>query len=411
MDVMHPRCCGLDVHAKFVTACRRIVGPGGRVNTESRRFLTTTAALGSLADWLAEGGVTHVAMESTGVFWKPIWNILEGRFTLLLVNARHVKQVPGRKTDVTDAEWLAQLLQHGLLQPSFVPDRPQRELRDLTRTRTKLIDQHTAASNRIRKVLEDANVKLGSVATDLLGVSARAMLERLAAGPIDPSAVAALARGRLREKQDALEAALTGHVTAHHRFQLRLLLQQLAFLEGQIAEVDREVAARTVPFEATIHRLDEIPGVDRRTAEILLAEVGGTVAPFPTPAHLASWAGICPGNHKTAGRQHEGPTRKGNRWLRRALTQAAWAATHAKKSYAAARFRRLVGRRGKKRALVAVAHTLLTSMYYVIAGADYHELGPTHLDARNAVHLTKYLVKRLQQLGHRVTLESDGVAA
>lgn len=412
MEILYARCCGLDIHNRFVVACCRVIGPSGEVQSEVRRFATDTGALESLASWLQAHGVTHVAMESTGVFWKPVWNVLESHVTLVLVNAQHVTQVPGRKTDVTDAEWLAQLLQCGLLRGSFVPPRPQRELRDLTRARTKLVDQQTAVANRIHKVLEDANVKLGTVASDSLGVSGRAMLEAIVGGETDPHQLAELARRRLRGKIPALEVVLHGHLTDHHRFQLRRLLRQLDFLAEEIRAYDERIAEGLRPFDSALARLDTVPGIDRRVAEVVLAEIGDTMTPFGDAAHLASWAGLCPGNYETGGHQRRGTTRKGNHWLRRALTQAAWGATRTKGSYASAQFRSLARRRGKKRALIAVAHSLLIGVYHVLADAvDYRDLGAQHFQRLNPEQLKRYHIKRLQRLGLAVTVTPIDAAA
>ena len=406
MEVVYPRCCGLDVHKRTIVACRRILGPRGRVEQTVRTFDKMTADLLALADWLAAAGVTHVAMESTGVFWKPVWNLLEGQFTLLLVNARHIKQVPGRKTDVKDCEWLAQLLQHGLVRGSFVPPPLIRELRDLTRTRTTLLHDRTRQVNRIHQLLEDANIKLGAVATDILGVSGRAMLRALVAGEADPAALAELARRRLRAKLPALQRALAGRVREHHRFLLGTLLAQIDFLEAQIAHLDARLEAQMRPFEAELQLLTTIPGVQARTAQVALAELGPDMAPFPSAAHLASWAGLCPGNHESAGKRHTGRTTKGNRWLRRALTEAAWAASRTRGTYPKAQYHRLVPRRGRKRAIGAVAHSLLEAMYHILKGrVPYRDLGPDHFDRLAPKHLTRYLVKRLEKLGHKVTLE------
>jgi transposase len=407
MDVLHAHCCGIDVHAKFVVACCRQIGSTGSVTKTSRTFGTMTADLQALAAWLTSEAVTHVAIESTGVLWQPVWNILEPHVTIVLVNPRDVRQVPGRKTDVTDAEWLAQLLQYGLLRSSFVPPVAIRALRDLTRGRAKLVDQTTAVTNRIHAVLHDANIKLGSVATDILGVSGRAMLQAIVDGETDPSRLADLARHRLRSKLPALRRALEGRVTDHHRFLLRRLLGQLAFLEAEIAIYDARIAEASAPFVAILARLDTIPGVDRRTAENLFAELGAEMSVFPTAAHLASWAAICPGNHETGGKQLKGTTRHGNRWARRALTEAAWGAKHTRGTYAAAQFRRLAARRGAKRAIVAVAHSLLVAAYYIIRDeVVYTDLGVAHFDRLAPTQLTRYFVKRLEGLGHKVTLET-----
>jgi len=359
-----------------------------------------------MADWMAAQGVTHVAMESTGVYWKPIYNILESRFTVLLVNARHLKQVPGRKSDIRDCQWIAQLLQHGLLKGSFIPPLPQRELRDLTRHRTQLVEEKTRTSNRIEKVLEDANIKLGSVASEVLGVSGRAMIQALIEGEKDPGQMADLAQRQLRGKIPDLKKALEGRLTEHHRFLLRLLWKQLTQQEALIAELEAKIEEVTVLFAGEIERLDAVPGVDRRVAEVVLAEVGADMNPFPTHRHLAAWAGMSPGNEESAGKRRKRRITPGNRWLKRTLVQAAWAASHTKKSYLASQFRRLVGRRGKKRALIAVGHSILVILYYLLKeGTQYADLGADFFDRLEPQRLTRYYVKRLEQLGHHVMLE------
>ena len=412
MDTMYRRCAGLDVHKQTVAACVRRVDSGGRVSKEVRTFGTTTAALLQLCDWLVSQGVEAAAMESTGVFWKPVWNILEGSIHLILVNARHIKNVPGRKTDVRDCDWIAQLLQHGLLRASFVPDRPQRELRDLTRQRSQLAAEQTRAANRIHKTLEDANVKLGSVATDILGVSGRDMILALIAGQNDPEQLAELARGRLREKLPQLREALQGHLSEHHRFMLGQLMDHLAYLDRQVAAFDERIEALMRPFQEALQRVMTMPGVGLRTAQNVLAEIGVEMSRFPTDQHLASWAAMCPGNRESAGKRHSGRTSHGNRWLRAALVQAAWAAGRSRKTYLSAQYRRLAGRRGKKRAIMAVGHTMLVMMYHMLRdGIDYHELGPDYLDKLQSRRLTHYLVKRLESLGHQVTLNPVNQAA
>lgn len=406
MDVVFAACCGSDVHQKSLVACVRVMEAASRVRKEVRTFATTTAALGELARWLQTCGVTHGAMESTGVFWKPVWHALEASVTVLLVNPRDVAQVPGRKTDVSDAEWIAQLLQCGLLRGSFVPPRPIRELRDLTRSRTTLEQQRAAVVNRIHKVLEDANIKLGTVATDITGVSGRAILQALIDGATDPTALAALAKGRLRKKLGSLREAVTGHVTDHHRFLLRRLMSELRFVEQEIVAFDTRIAEATRPFDDLIAWLDTAPGINRRTAETLLAEVGPDMTVFPSAKHLASWAAICPGQYESAGRQPRGTIRKGNRWLRRALVQAAVPATRKKGSYAGAQFRRLAKRRGRHRAIIAVAHSLLVAVYYILRDhVTYQELGADHFDRLSPEQLTKHYVRRLEQLGHSVRLD------
>jgi transposase len=406
MEVLYERCCGLDVHKQTVVACAIVPGSGRQPHKEVRTFGTMTADLLQLADWLSAFGVTHVAMESTGVYWKPIWNLLEGQVELLLVNARHVKQVPGRKTDVKDCEWLADLLRHGLLRASFVPDRPQRELRELTRYRTSLVRERASEINRIQKTLEGANIKLGDVATDVVGRSGRQIMLALVAGKVEAAELADLARGKLRAKLPQLERALTGQFGPHQRF---LLAQQLAHLEGLeelIERLDAEVEERLRPFQEALDRLDSIPGVGRRTAEILIAEIGVDMSRFPTAAHLASWAGMCPGNHESAGKRKSGKTRKGSVWLRAALIETAHASGRTRGTYLGALYHRLLTRRGKKKAVVAVGHAILVIAYYLLSrGAEYTDLGPHHFDERDQQRVTRRLVHRLEALGYSVQLE------
>jgi transposase len=411
MDTLYPRCAGIDVHKNNVVVCVRCADRPGKALEEIRTFSTMTRDLLALSDWLAEHGVTHVAMESTGVYWKPVFNILGGRVEVILVNAEHIKQVPGRKTDVKDCQWIAQLLQHGLLKASFVPAEPIRELRDLTRQRTQLIQERSAAANRIQKVLEDANVKLASVATDVLGVSGRDMLEALIDGETDPAELADLARRRLREKIPQLQLALEGRVTDHHRFLLRMHLDHVAHLEELIARLGARIEGKMAPFAEAQQRLETIPGVSQRVAETVVAEIGVDMKQFPSAGHLASWAGMCSGNNDSAGKRRSGRITKGDRWLKRILVQAAWAASHTKGTYLAAQYRRLSKRRGRKRALVAVGHTLLVIMYHVLKrGTSYAELGADFLDRQEPERLTRQLVKRLESLGHKVTLEPGQAA-
>jgi transposase len=406
MDVTYPRCCGLDVHKREVVACVVATAPDGTPHKAVRACGTMTPDILALADWLAAQEVSHVAMESTGVDWKPLWNLLEDRFTLLLVNARHVKAVPGRKTDVRDCEWLADLLRHGLLTGSFVPDRPQRELRKLTRYRTSLVRERTAEANRLQKTLEGANIKLASVATDILGKSGREMLAALVGGETDGAALAQLAHGRLREKLPQLEQALVGCFGPHQRF---LVAQQLAlidFLDETIARVSGEIAERVRPDEEAIARLDTIPGVGRSVAETLVAEIGTDLTRFPTAKHLASWAGLCPGNHESAGKRRSGKTRKGSPWLRACLVQAAHAAARTKGTYLAAQYRRLAARRGRARAAVAVAHSILIIVYHVLTeGTVYRDLGGNYFDERDRQAVERRLVHRLESLGYTVSLQ------
>jgi transposase len=412
MEIVLERCAGLDVHKDTVVACVRVLEPGGRVREEVRTFMTFTQRLLAMGNWFTEEGVTHVAMESTGVYWKPIFNVLEGRFEILFANAQRIKHVPGRKTDVKDCQWIAKLLQHGLLQGSFVPSRWQRELRDLTRERANLVNEKTRVANRIQKVLEDANIKLGSVASDVLGVSGRAMLDALAGGETRPAILAELARGRLREKLPELRAAFTGATTDHHRFLICFELRRLKAVEADIEFLGARIEAVSRPFSAALLLLQTLPGVKQRTAENLLAEIGAAVVPFPTAGHLASWAGICPGNKESAGKRMSGKTTKGNRWCRRAITEAAWAAAHTKKTYFGAQFRRLAARRGKKRAVIAVAHSLITVIFHMLTrGTVYAELGPGYFDTMDTDRKCRYHLRRLRELGVAVTLSENSTAA
>lgn len=411
MEALYRCCAGLDIHKDTVVACVRRLDEQGRSHEEVRTFGTMTGALLGLADWLAEQGVTHAAMESTGVYWKPVYHLLEGQFELLLVNAQHIKQVPGRKTDVKDCAWIAQLLQHGLLKASLVPPPLQRELRDLTRQRTQLVREQGRVAQRIQKVLEDANIKLASVATDVMGASGRDMLRALIAGKTDAKEMANLAKGRLKAKKEALQLALTGRVTEHHRFMLRMHLAHYEQLEALIAEFSERIGGQLAPFAQEMERLQTIPGIAERTAEVLLAEIGADLTPFPTADHLASWAGVCPGNNESAGKRRSGRTRNGNQWLRSALVQAAWAASRTKGTYLSAHFRRLKARRGAKRAAVAVSHTILVILYHVLTRKTvYQDLGADYLDRLGADRLTHQLVKRLERLGHKVTLQPQRAA-
>jgi transposase len=447
MDVLYPRCAGLDVHKKSVVACRIHTVGNGHKNQEIATFGTTTPELLRLLDWLRAGECTHVAMESTGDYWKPVYYLLEGHLELLLVNARHIQAVPGRKTDVKDAEWIADLLRHGLLKASFVPPRAQRDLRDLTRQRTKLVEERARVVNRVQKVLESANIKLSSVATDLQGVSARAMLEALVAGQADPATMAELARGRMREKREALVAALTGCVREHHRFLLTTHLEHMEFLDEQIAQFsqriaeaieelsgppdpphepprrpeqaagpdaaarEREPQGGSLPppsYRQAIRLLDPIPGVAVAVAEKILAELGTDMRQYPSAAHAASWAGLTPGNNESAGKQRHGKTRPGNQTLRKALVQAAHGAIRTKGSSFGALYRRLKPRRGKKRAIVAVAHALLVVIYQVLRRQEaYEERGADYLDRRQPEKTAKRLMGRLEQLGYHVTIQTQ----
>lgn len=409
MEVVHEVCCGLDVHKKSVTAC--VLWASGR-RRQTRAFGTFTRELLELGDWLRACGVTHVAMESTGVYWKPVWNLLEGQFEVLLVNAQHIKAVPGRKTDQKDSEWIADLLQHGLLRASFVPPTPIRELRDLTRYRASLAQEINRIANRIQKVLEDANIKLASVATDTLGASGRAMLEAIIQGEQDSQRLAEMSRGLLRNKIPELQEALQGRVTAHHRFMLRELLDHLYFVQSKMQRIEQEVAERLGPFQSEVARLCTIPGVDRVTAWGLLAEIGMSMKQFPDAQHLASWAGLCPGSHESAGKRKSGKIRKGSLWLRRCLCQGAWAVSTKKNNYLSALYRRLAVRRGSKRATIAVAHKLLVIAYYILRdGTCYSDLGADYFDRLNPEGLRRRLTKRLEGLGFKVTLEPSAQVA
>jgi transposase len=406
MDILYERCCGLDIHKKTVVACLITPGANGKPQKEIRSFGTMTDELLQLADWLGAAGCTHVAMESTSVYWKPIYNLLEGSFTLLLANARHIKAVPGRKTDVRDCEWIADLLRHGLLKASFVPDRPQRELRELTRYRTTLVRERTAAINRLQKTLEGANIKLASVAADIMGKSGRAILAALVAGTTDVTALAQLAKGQLREKRAALERALAGRVGMHQRFLLAEQLTHIDHLDASIDRVSTEIMERLRPLEERLARLESIPGVGRRTAELLLAEIGTDMSRFPTAGHLASWAGMCPGNNESAGRRRSGKTRKGSPWLRAALVEAARAAARTKATSLSARYHRLAARRGPKKAAVAVGHTILIIVYHLLRNDEcYREFDGHDRDGRRRQRTEHRLVQRLEGLGYRVLLE------
>ena len=402
MEVLYARCCGLDVHQKTVVASVRT--PEGK---ETRTFKATTGELLELADWLAEKGITHVAMESTGVYWQPVYNILESfSFTLLVVNAHHIKTVPGRKTDVKDAEWVAELLRHGLLRGSFIPDRPQRELRELTRHRRNLIQQRAQVVNRIQKVLECANIKLSSVVTSVVGVSGRAMLEAIIRGVEDPTTLAALAKGRLRSKRDALEKALRGLIGPHQRLLLQSHLRNLDFLDEEIVRIDKDVAERMCPSEEALKRLDDIPGMGRRSAEEVLAEIGTDVSRFPSAAHLASWAKVCPGNNESAGKRKSGKIGHGNLWLRSTLVEAALAASHTRDTYLSAHYHRLASRRGSKRAIIALAHTILIIVYSLLRhGGNYQDLGPNYFDERDRASTLRRSVSRIERLGYQVVLQ------
>lgn len=406
MTSMVERGAGLDIHQATIVATVRVPdGAGGRTVT-TQTFGTMTVDLMTLRDWLQAWGVTHVAMESTGVYWKPIYYLLEDGFTVILVNMQHLKIVPGRKTDVSDSAWLAQCLEWGLLKPSFIPPPAIRDLRDLTRYRKKQIEDRTQEVNRLHKVLEEAGLKLSTVLTDVLGVSGRAMLAALVAGTTDPGVLADLARGRLRQKLPALREALRGHYRAHHAFLISQILAKIDFLEEAIGTLTEEIDRQVRPFEVTLTRLTTAPGIARRTAITIVAETGGNMAPFATAGHLCSWAAMCPGQNESAGKRRSGKTRAGNRYLRGALIEAGWACTRAKGTALQARYLRIKRHRGHKKAVVAVGHQLLEIAYYIMRdGVDYRELGADYFDRRDRERATRRHLHQLQALGYRVTIE------
>jgi transposase len=406
MQVVYTRCAGLDVHKKTVSACISVCDAEGTKQQQVRVFGTFTSDLLALADWLKEHGVAHVAMEATGVYWRPVWAVLEGQFEQMLVNPQHIKAVPGRKTDAKDCEWIADLLQHGLLKGSFVPATPIQDLRDLTRYRAELRQSQNRVANRIQKFLEQANLKLSSVASNALGVSGRQMLEAIIGGQDSPQQLAQMARGQLRKKIPQLEQALQGRVRDHHRFLLAEYLDEWEALGERIRRMEAEIDKRIGPFESSVALWQTMPGVDRVTACNLVAEIGVDMHQFPTAPQLASWAALCPGNHESAGKRKSGKTREGNKWLRRSLCQAAWAVTRKKNCYLSAQFKRLAARRGVKRAVMAVAHTMLIIGYHMLkTGQGYYELGGNYLEQINKDQLQRYFVKRLQRLGLKVTVE------
>lgn len=437
MELVYSRCAGLDVHKKTVVACCITPNAQNKKQIEIQTFATTTSGLLALSDWLTSQQVSHVAMESTGEFWKSVYNILEGNFELLVANARHIKNVPGRKTDVKDAEWIAELLRHGLLRSSFIPRLEQRDLRDLTRQRTNLVEDRATVINRLQKVLEWANLKLSSVATDITGVSARSMLEAIIANQVEPKTLADLAKGRLRDKRSALEEALNGIVRDHHRFLLSQHLTQIDFLDEQVECFDQQISqhlqttdgtpnppptddsdlqsatqspsaspAVALTWQRAVELVDTIPGISQRAAEMILAETGIDMSRFASEAHFSSWAKVSPGNNESAGKRYSGSTGHGNRWLRTALIQAAWAAVKVKKSYFNSFYHRLAARRGKKRAIFAVAHHILIAIYHMLKKQEpFKDLGATYLDERNKPKLLNRMKQRIQQLGFRVVLE------
>jgi transposase len=407
MQSMVERGCGLDVHQATVVACLLMFRKRGRVHKQVRTFGTTTRELMGLREWLLAEGCTHVGMESTGVYWKPVFAVLEGAgLEIVVANAQHVQKVPGRKTDVKDAEWLADLLCHGLLRSSFVPPKPIRELRDLTRYRRKLMETQAAERNRLLKVLEGANIKLSSVASDVFGVSGRLMLRALIAGKASPREMAELAKGQLRKKTAQLELALEGKLEEHHRFLLELQLQRLEAAEKDLATLEERIQQKLEPYAAQLTLLDEIPGVDKAVAAVILAELGVDMRVFASVSQLASWAGVCPGNNESAGKRKSSRTTKGNVYLKTALVGAANSAAKAKGTYLRDKFYRLKARRGYKRAAVAIAHKILVSIYHMLSQqVSYNDLGDLYLDNLNKPHLTRNLVRRLERLGFDVTLQ------
>lgn len=410
MEVLHADCAGLDVHKKTVVACVLHSGPGGQTQKETRTFGTVLPELERLRDWLVEQGCSHAGMEATGVYWKPVYNILEGHLTLLVVNAEHMKAVPGRKTDVKDAEWIADLVRHGLVRSSFIPERSQRELRELTRLRTALIQDRSRAVNRLQKTLEGANIKLASVLSDVTGASGQRILDALLRGEEDPESLAALADWRVKAERGALEEALMGKLGHRLHFVISQEMQQIHSLDEQIEACDAQVAEEMRPFALEVERLDAIPGVGQRTAETLIAELGIDLTRWPTAGHLAAWAGMCPGNKASGGKRRPARTRKGNPWVRRALTEAAWAAGRSKRSYLGARFRRWKGLKGLKRAVVALGHEILIIVYYLLTrGREYEDLGLTYLEERNREAIQRQALRQLQKLGWEVKL-SQAVA-
>lgn len=406
LSVLYPCCAGLDVHKKTVVACVLLTAANGKVSKQVRTFPTTTPQLQSLRGWLGELGVTHVAMESTGVYWRPIFNVLESCMQVILVNAQHMKAVPGHKTDIRDSEWLADLLRHGLLKASFIPPKPIRDLRDLVRARKAIVRQRAQAINRIQKVLETANIKLSSVATDVLGKSGRDMLEGLLAGITEVETLAQMARGRLRAKLPALREALEGYVEPTHRTLLRHLLDHIAFLEGERERLQAAIDPLLAPYEQQVARLSQIPGIERDTATAIVAEIGTDMSRFPSAKHLASWAGVAPGNNQSGGKRLNAPTNKGNRHLRATLAEVVWVISHTKDNYLAAQYHRLARRRGEKRAIVAVSHSLLVIIYHLLrTNQDYHDLGPHFFETLDTSRQRDTAVRRLEALGYTVTLE------
>lgn len=406
MEVLYSKCAGLDVHKDSVVACARIASDGD-VQQSVRAFGTTTGELLALGDWLAEMGCTHVAMEATGVYWKPVWHVLEGQFELVLANAMHIRNVPGRKTDVNDAMWIADLLAHGLIRASFVPPTAVQELRVLTRTRKQLVREKAQHVQRIQKTLEDANLKIASVMSDIMGVSGRALLDALIAGETDPEKLVELTRGRLKASRSTLVEALRGRITKNHRFLLRLHLDQIHSLEKSLEALEEEVGSLLEPFRFAAELLTTIPGVSDIVAHVIVAEIGIDMSRFPTAGHLISWAGLCPRNDESAGKRRSTRLRHGAPWLKTALVQSAWAAARAKNTYLRAQFLRLKSRRGPKKAILAVAASILTAAYFMLRdGVAYRDLGSDHFDRTDKTKTIRRLVRRLEDLGCAVELKA-----
>jgi transposase len=399
MEVLHSRCAGLDVHKDTVVACVRIA-EGAKPTQEVRSFATTTSGLLQLAEWLVDAQCTHVAMEATGVYWKPVWHVLEGSFELTLANAQHVRNVPGRKTDVNDAMWLADLLAHGLIRGSFVPPTPVQEMRDLTRTRKQMMREVVQHTQRIQRTLEDANIKLSSVISNVIGVTGRAILEALIAGETDPAALAALARPEIKASREELAESLRGRVSAHHRFMLKLHLEQIDSMQKAVRELEARMGEALEPFREKVELLKTIPGISDVVAHVVAAEVGLDMTRFPSAGHLISWAGLCPKMDESAGKRRSTRLRKGAPWLKTTLVTAAWAAARRKIGYLRAQFLRIKSRRGAKKAIMAVAATILTAVYHMLRNSTaYHDLGADHFDRRDKTRLAKRLIRRLQDLG------------
>jgi transposase len=405
MKVLYPRCAGLDVHQKTITACVRVASKR-KVPGETREFGTATSELLELVDWLEEHGCTHVAMEATGVYWKPVWHVLEGHFELVLAHPAQVKNMPGRKSDVSDARWIADLLAHGLIRASFVPPAPIQELRELTRTRKQFVREIARETQRIQKTLEDANIKLTGFISDILGVSGRAILRAIIGGETDPYRLVRLTSGRLKASDDELVGALQGYVSDHHRFLLNFHLSHVEQLEDAVAKLERRIAETLRPFQPAVELLMTIPGISETNASTLIAEIGADMSVFPTAAHLRSWAGLCPGLHQSAGKRRPQKSRHGAPWLKTALVQAAWAASRKHDSYFRAQFFRLKSRRGPRKALLAVAASILTAVYHMLKrGVPYRDLGANYFHLRDKERLTTKMVRRLRDLGFSVTLE------